>query len=192
MYDHLSGEVIEKRAALVVLRVSGVGYEVKVPLATAARLEIGRQEILYTILHVVEGVPTLLGFLTKSERDLARRILAVTGVGPTIVLSVLSVFTPDEFVGHVADNDPAALCKVRGVGRKTAERLCLELRDVAAKLGKGSSAGAALAPRSASDASAALVTLGFSEREARAKVEKARGKLPDADTEQLVKAVLGS
>lgn len=195
MYDHLVGEVIESHTTRAVLRAGGVGYEVKVSLTTAARLRPGSQQTLYTILHVVDGMPTLLGFASKSERELARRILGVTGVGPAIVLAVLSVFRPEEFVGHVVRNEVAMLKKVKGVGQKTAERLCLELRDVVAKIDVGGSAPAGpavLLPQPAADAIAALITLGFSEKEAKDKVEKVHGKQPDTSTEDLVRAVLQS
>jgi Holliday junction DNA helicase RuvA len=194
MYDHLVGEVIEKQTARAVLRVSGVGYEVKVSLTTASTLQLGKQQTLYTILHVVDGMPSLLGFGSKSERELARRVLNVTGVGPAIALSVLSVFTPEEFVGHVVRNDVAMLRKVKGIGQKTAERLCLELRDVVTKLDVGTAPAspALLLPQPAADAIAALITLGFSEKEAKDKVEKVHQKRPDTSTEDLVRAVLQS
>lgn len=193
MYDHLVGEVIEKQAGRAVLRTAGVGYEVKVSLTTATALHIGAQQTLYTILHVVDGMPSLLGFHSKSERELARKVLGVSGVGPAIVLNVLSVYTPAEFVGHVLRNDAAMLRKVKGIGQKTAERLCLELRDVVTKLDVGASpAPVTLLPQPAADAIAALVTLGFSEKEATDKVEKVARKRPETSTEELVKAVLQS
>jgi Holliday junction DNA helicase RuvA len=190
MYDHVTGEVIEKQPARAVLRAGGVGYEIKVSMTTAAQLHEGRPATLHTILHVVDGAPSLLGFATRTERELARRILNVSGIGPAIALSVLSVYTPEEFVGIVLRGDAALLRKVRGVGQKTAERLCLELRDVLPKLDLRPAAAAVLEPVSSSDAVAALVTLGYSEKEARDKVDRVRGRLPEGSTEDLVKAVL--
>jgi Holliday junction DNA helicase RuvA len=191
MYDHLVGEVIEKRASRAVLRVAGVGYECKVSLTTAAALVPGQTQQLFTILHVVDGIPTLLGFASRSERELARRVLAVSGVGPTIALSILSVYAPHEVVAAIVQNDAPALRKVKGVGQKTAERLCLELRDKLAKLDFGGTDRPVVLPsQSADDAVAALVTLGYGEKEAKEKVEKARGRAPDATTEALVKTVL--
>jgi len=192
MYDHLVGEVVEKHASRAVLRVAGVGYELRVSLTTAAALHPGHTQQLFTILHVVDGMPSLLGFATAGERDLARRLLATSGVGPTLALSLLSFHTPPELVATIRRGDVPALKRVKGVGQKTAERLCLELRDVLDKLDIGNVAkDAVLVPQQpADDAIAALVTLGYSEKEARDKVEKVRPRVPDGSTEQLVKAVL--
>lgn len=192
MYDHLVGEVVDKFGSRVVLRVGGTGYDVKVSLTTAAVLRPGAAATLYTILHVVDGAPSLLGFATRSERELARRLLQTTGIGPGIALSVLSVYTPAEVVAVIAGNDAAALKRVKGVGQKTAERLCLELRDVVAKLDLGASGERAvvLPNRTNEDAVAALVTLGYTEKEARQKVDKACATAPAAATEDLVRTVL--
>ncbi len=193
MYDHIVGTVTEKLPARAVLRTGGVGYEVKVSMTTSAALAEGEDATLYTILHVVDGTPTLLGFATRSERELARRILNVTGVGPTIALSVLSVYSPAEFAGVIARNEAAALRRVKGIGQKTAERLCLELRDVLPKLDLVTTMpgdGPVLQPATHDDAVAALITLGYSEKEARDKVGKVRGQGVSGTTEELVRAVL--
>lgn len=195
MYDHIAGDVVEKQPARVVLCAGGVGYELKVSMHTSLALADDRTATLFTILHVVDGTPSLLGFASRTERELARRILNVTGVGPSIALSILSVHTPEEFAGIIARGEAAVLRKVRGVGQKTAERLCLELRDVLPKLELGravaASSGAVLLPAApASDAVAALVTLGYSEKEARDKVAKVRASVEPVTTEELVRAVL--
>src|SRR5688500_6514335 len=133
MYDHVAGEVIEKQTSRAVLRAGGVGYEFKVSLTTAGALQRGEHRTLFTILHVVDGMPTLLGFATRSERDLARKLISVAGIGPTLALAMLSVWSPAEVVAAFARSDVAALKRVKGVGQKTAERLCLELRDALQK-----------------------------------------------------------
>lgn len=194
MYDHLVGDIIEKVGSRAVLRAGGVGYDLKVSLTTAAALRTGEQATLYTILHVVDSNPSLLGFASRSERELARRLLATSGVGPSIALSILSVYTPIEVAARISANDAAALQCVKGVGKKTAERLCLELREVVQKLQLEPSAGeeptVVLPTQKTEDAVAALVTLGYSEREARNKLDKVRAAAPEADTEDLVRAVL--
>ena len=196
MYDHLLGEIVEKHASRAVVRCAGVGYEVRVSLTSASELVVGQTQKLFTILNVVDGTPSLLGFSSQAERELARRLLAVTNVGPAIALALLSVHAPRDLAARIAADDAAALKAVKGVGQKTAERICLELREVVGKLDLGAPLGdaAATAANEAGaddDAIAALVTLGFKENDARAKVEKARKKHgPDADTESIVKAVL--
>ncbi|MCB9877186.1 MAG: Holliday junction branch migration protein RuvA [Planctomycetes bacterium] len=195
MYDHLLGEIVEKHASRVVVRCAGVGYDVRVSLNSATQLQVGATQKLFTVLNVVDGVPSLLGFATAAERELARRLLNVTNVGPAIALALLSVYAPADLAACIARDDAAALKAVKGVGQKTAERICLELREVVAKLDLGAPAAASGKATSVGgvddDAIAALVTLGFKENDARTKVDKARGRLGGtADTEAIVKAVL--
>ncbi len=197
MYDHLVGEVTEKAGSRAVLRTGGVGYELKVSLTTASQLQVGGQATLYTILNVVDGTPSLLGFASRTERELARRLLSTSGVGPSIVLSILSVYSPREVAGVIQSSDVQALKRVKGVGQKTAERLCLELRDVVGKLdlgdgGTADTAKQATVDQEAEDAVLALVTLGSSEKEARSKLEKVVERAPGLKTEELVRAVLQS
>lgn len=193
MYDHLLGEVVEKHTSRCVVRCAGVGYDVRVSLTSASDLRVGATQKLFTILNVVDGVPSLLGFSTTAERELARRLLAVTNVGPSIALALLSVYPPRDLAACIARGDAPALKAVKGVGQKTAERICLELREVVTKLDLGAPTTAAeRSPGDAADddAIAALVTLGFKESDARSKVDKARRQHGDADTEAIVKAVL--
>ena len=197
MYDHLQGEVIEKLGSRAVLRVHDVGYELRVSLSTASLLVPGTQTVLFTILHVTDGMPMLLGFATRSERELARKLLATSGVGPSTALSILSHYSAPELVQAIATSDIAALKRVKGIGQKTAERLCLELRDSVRKLDIAPVDARTMTPLSAADEDAvlALLTLGYSEKEAREKLGKARGKrkeLAMASTEELVRAVLQS
>lgn len=194
MYDHLLGEIVEKRTSRVVVRCAGVGYDVRVSLNSAADLNVGATQKVFTVLNVVDGNPSMLGFSTQAERELARRLLAVTNVGPAIALALLSVYTPADLAGRIAADDAPALKAVKGVGQKTAERICLELREVVTKLDLGmpsSKDGKPSLGAADDDAIAALVTLGFKENDARQKVDKARVKHgADADTETIVKAVL--
>ena len=192
MYDHILGDVIEKQPARAVVRAGGVGYELKISMSTAGQLTVGKESLLYTILHVVDGNPILLGFATVQERELARMLLSVTGVGPAMCMTILSTYSPSELVGAITRGEAGVLRKVRGVGTKTAERLCLELRDRVIKLEIAAELAqpAVVLPRPAEDAIAALVTLGFAERDAAGKVEKACSADSEATTEQLIKSVL--
>jgi Holliday junction DNA helicase RuvA len=195
VYDHLQGEVVDKQTSRAVVRCGGVGYELRISLSSATELRVGTEQVVYTILHVVDGTPSLLGFATRAEREIARKLLAVGGVGPSIALALLSVFEPADLAHAIAHGDVAALKSVKGVGQKTAERLCLELRDAMAKLDLAATATGArpLPSQTADDAIAALVTLGYSEKDARDKVDRVRRAAdapPAGDTEALVKAVL--
>jgi Holliday junction DNA helicase RuvA len=191
VYERLIGEVVEKHPARVVLLVGGIGYELKVSVSTSSSLAVGQDCQLFAILHVVDGNPSLLGFATKSERDLARRMLSVSGVGPAMTLAILSTYSPEEVAGAIVRSESTVLQRVKGVGTKTAERLCLELRDAVAKMDLAEpGAGTTLLPQTADDAVAALLTLGYSEKEANKKVRSAYGARPESDTEELIKSVL--
>lgn len=146
---------------------------------------------------MVDGAPTLLGFASRKERELARELMTVSGVGPSICLAILSVLGPEPIAAAIVAGDSASLRQVKGVGSKTAERLCLELRDRVARLDLAGAAGSghepvvAILPASHEDAIAALVVLGYSEKDARARVvrtvEKGAG---GSTTEELIRAVL--
>lgn len=194
MYDHLLGEVTEKQASRVVVRCGGVGYDLRISLHSASELKLGGEALVFTILHVVDGSPSLLGFATRAERELARKLLSVSGVGPSIALALLSVLTPEDLALAITRGDTAVLKSVKGVGQKTAERLCLELRDAMQKLDLQTAGGPRpLTSQTADDAIAALVTLGYSEKDARDKVDRVRRRADapaTGDIENLVKAVL--
>ncbi len=194
MYDHIRGEVIEAQSARVVLRAGGVGYEFKVSLPTSRDLRPGGDATLYTILHVVDGNPSLLGFTHRTERDLARRLMTVSGVGPTVCLAVLSSYAPEQVVAAVLAGDAPSLRRVRGVGPKLADRMCLELREHLARFELKPSAEpkVTLLPRSTEDAIAGLMVLGYTEKEARGKVAKAIETKGTTTTEELIRAVLQS
>ncbi|MEM7198699.1 MAG: Holliday junction branch migration protein RuvA [Planctomycetota bacterium] len=194
MYDHIVGEVIDKRPARVVVRAGGVGFELEVPTSTSAQVGVGGEHRLFTILHVVDGSPTLLGFAERGDRELARRLMSVSGVGKAVTLAVLSTYSPHEIAGAILRGDAMTLQRVKGVGAKTAERICLELRDHVAKLdlavdGVAAPVAEAMPPQG-EDAVAGLMTLGYSAKEARSKVEKACKRTPEASTEELLRSVL--
>ena len=129
MYDHLLGEIIEKQTSRAVVRCGGVGYELRISLSSATELTVGSTAVVFTLLHVVDGTPSLLGFSTRAERELCKRLLGVSGIGPSIALSLLSVLAPADLAQAISRGELAVLRSVKGVGQKTAERLCLELRD---------------------------------------------------------------
>jgi Holliday junction DNA helicase RuvA len=192
MYDHIEGLVVDAQPARAVLRAHGVGYELKVPLPTSRDLRPGSTATLFTVLHVVDGTPTLLGFATRPERDLARKLMTVAGVGPTVCLAVLSTFSPEQVVGAILAADAHSLRRVRGVGPKLADRMCLELREPMARfeLRPTAEPKVTLLPRTTEDAIAGLVVLGYGEKEARAKVGKVMAEGRGASTEEIMRAVL--
>ncbi|ABM62976.1 Holliday junction branch migration protein RuvA [Halorhodospira halophila] len=144
MIARLRGTLLEKRPPTLVVEANGLGYEVEAPLSTIEALpETGREVILHTHLSVREDGQTLFGFRTRAERDLFRRLIRVSGVGPKLGLALLSGVDGEELVRCVRDDDPKRLTQVPGIGRKTAERLIVELRDRLDGVGGGSTAAPA-------------------------------------------------
>ncbi len=157
----------------------GVGYELDVPMSTFYNLpRTGETVELLTHFVVREDAQLLFGFLTPTERTAFRQLLKVNGVGPKVALSVLSGLSVDDLSVAVAAQDAARLTKVPGVGRKTADRIVLELRDKLAGA-IGSAAPAAASP--GNDVLSALLALGYNEREATAAVKQLPADLPLTD-----------
>jgi Holliday junction DNA helicase RuvA len=167
MIGRLSGVLLEKNPPQVMLEVQGVGYEIDVPMSTFYNLPgVGERVMLYTHLIVREDAHLLYGFASESERKAFRQLLKISGVGARTALSLLSGMSVADLAQAVLMQESARLTKVPGVGKKTAERLLLELKD---KLGTELAAGMAVnrtAPAS-SDVLNALLSLGYNEKEAR-------------------------
>ncbi|MEE3181690.1 MAG: Holliday junction branch migration protein RuvA, partial [Planctomycetota bacterium] len=136
MYHHLRGKLIELSSLNAVVETSGVGWDVHVPLSTSSLLgeALGEEVLLYTHLLVREDVLKLFGFLSTEERALFRLLLSVSGTGPAIALQALSAFTVGELISDLSSGDVNSLKRIKGVGKKLAERLVLELRDKAGLL----------------------------------------------------------
>ena len=135
MIAHLSGTLLAKQATSVILDVSGVGYEVTIPLSTFYDLEdAGTSVQLRIYTHVREDALQLFGFKTARERELFLRLISVSGIGPKLGITMLSGMTADEIIASIRTNNLARLTSIPGVGRKTAERLVIELRDKIAAL----------------------------------------------------------
>lgn len=201
MYEYLEGEVAGRTPARLVLDVSGVGYDIAVPLS-ARFPERGRSRV-WTHFVVREDAHTLYGFPERSTRDLFRALLGVRGVGPAAALGILSGLSPEDLVTAIANDDLKALMRVKGIGKKTAGQILLDLRDKAPRLASevGAKPGAAsVAPSAAGDdphvedAVAALVSIGYSDKEARqavqVAVEHATATRGARDLETLVRTAL--
>ena len=191
MYDFLEGEVAGRTAARLVLAVGGVGYELLVPLASSFPAS-GRVRV-WTHLVVREDSHQLYGFREAATRDIFRALLTVTGVGPKVALALLSGLTRDELVAAIVAGDADKLTTAKGVGRRTADQILLDLRDKQLALQGGEHADAPAAParrRELEDAITALVSIGYSEKEARKQVERAAKQVDPANLEKLVRAAL--
>ena len=201
MIARLRGEVVEIGAGFLVIDVQGVGYRVFVPDSTARRLpRVGEAAVLHVHTHVREDQIALYGFLTRSELRLFETVVGVAGIGPKLALSILSHVTPEQFAEAVLSGDDRRLTKIPGIGKKTAARVLLELKDkLDAAWEPGDAArrephpaGPPGAAGTADDAVAALVALGYSEEEARAAVREAARALEESSPtlEQVIRASL--
>lgn len=193
MYEYLDGTVVARAGTRLIVEVHGIGYELATPLG--ARYE-GKARV-WTHLVVREDAHLLYGFPERDARDLFRLLLTVRGVGPTSALAVMSGLGRDELLDAVIREDHTTLMKVKGIGRKTSEQIVLDLREKAAKA-RGSSSSSTVAPaqpasQAEDDAVAALLSIGYGEKEARKSVDKARARLgAAASMEELLRAALAS
>jgi len=181
MIGRIQGTLVEKHFPQVIVSCNGVGYEIDVPMSTFYPLPRSGEEVtLLTHLVVREDAHHLFGFLTAGERAAFRQLLKISGVGPKVALSVLSGMSVEDLSAAVAAQDTGRLTRVPGIGKKTAERLVLELRD---RLPQGMVAARAESSGLAAggDVLNALLGLGYNEREAAAAVKQLPGDLQLAD-----------
>ena len=171
MIARLAGTLVSKQPPHMVIDVAGVGYEVEAPLPVFFDLpETGQPVVILTHLSVKEDSHTLYGFATEAERRLFRQLLRISGIGAKLALTILSGARGEELARYVVEGDAAALTRLPGIGKKTAERIIIELRDKLGDLSMVSAAGPAGARVAAGDALGeavtALIALGYKAQEA--------------------------
>ena len=200
MIAHLSGTLLSKQATSVIVDVGGVGYEVTIPLSTFYDLEdMGSTVQLRIYTHVREDTLQLYGFKTARERELFLKIISVTGIGPKLGITLLSGMTADEMIASIRTNNLARLTLIPGVGRKTAERLIMELREKVAELSSAQleeELGAK--PETAgptedtvrADALSALLNLGYQRSSAEKSIDAALVEGGDITVESILRRAL--
>ncbi len=198
MIAHLSGKLIQKQPNAVIVDVGGVGYELTVPLSTFYDLgEVGADVALRVHTHVREDALQLYGFRTDREKHLFLAVTSVTGIGPKLGITLLSGLSADELIRAIRDNNLAKLVAVPGVGKKTAERLVVELRDKMTKLAASTQTETVtsdyvpVANAISEDAISALVNLGYQKAVAEKAVSNVLKEQPEASFEVLLKLSLG-
>jgi len=202
MIAHLSGTLLSKQATSAIVDVNGVGYEITIPVSTFYDLEEpGSKVQLRIYTHVREDALQLYGFKTARERELFLRLISVSGIGPKLGITLLSGMSADEMIASIRTNNLARLTLIPGVGRKTAERLVMELRDKVASLssaeleeesGAKTSAGAAVASEDSmrSDVLSALLNLGYQRNSAEKAVTSAVDEGGDISVELILRRSL--
>ncbi len=194
MIGRITGVLLHKQPPQLLVDVQGVGYELEAPMSTFYQLPAdGERVMLHTHLVVREDAQLLYGFYSETERSLFRSLIRINGVGPKLALTILSGVSADEFSRCIMENDAKSLTALPGVGKKTAERLIVELRD---KIDTGASLPAAAAPAGVtaaptnpvSDAVSALIALGYKAQEASRMVRNI--ETDGMPTEAIIKAAL--
>jgi Holliday junction DNA helicase RuvA len=192
----LDGTLVGALPTQAIIDVGGVGYEVFIPLSSYDKLPpVGQSMRLLTHLHVREDAHVLYGFVTAAERDLFRLLVNnVSGIGPKLALAVLSGMSVTNFKAAVVNSDTASLSKISGLGKKTAERIVLELKDKVGVTAAWEAASAAQAPtpeqERANEAVLALIALGYKQVDAHRTVRELQENNQEKSTEELVKLAL--
>lgn len=194
MIGFVEGKLIERHPTRAVISCAGVGYEVAVPLSTFDRLpDVGQSCRILTRLVVREDAHLLFGFSSHEERTLFDQLCSVSRVGPKLALSVLSGLSVPEIKGAIAKEDAGRLASISGVGKLTAQRICVELKDKVSADGALTRIGRPGGEGIYSEAVTALIVLGYSRSEAQDAVERAMKKSPGVvEVEELVRHALGS
>lgn len=190
MIGSLRGKLIEKRPNQLLLETGGVGYLVQIPFSTFTSLgPLHADAYLLIHTHVREDSFTLYGFLTAREKHCFELLISASGVGPSLALKILSGMSLDELIPAIRKGDLAQLVRIPGVGRKTAERMVVELRDKLAAVDVPGAGKPATKSQLESDVSSALVNLGYDEKEVESAIAKSR-RPENAEFESLLRASL--
>ena len=192
MFEYLKGILADVQPTCAVVDCHGVGYAVNISLNTFEKISVSKGEVLlYVHLVVREDAQILYGFFSKEERLLFRKLISVSGIGPSTALLMLSSMSPGEIVGAVQTSNVDALKRIKGIGLKTAQRIIIELKD---KLEQGGPAAGVTVPGSTneakSEAAAALIELGFVKSGVQKLMDRLAAEKPEATVEEYIKLAL--
>jgi Holliday junction DNA helicase RuvA len=191
MIAHLRGQLLFKHPNQAVIEAAGVGYDVTISVPTFSELPSQGSEVaLHIHTHVREDALALYGFLRVQEKQLFEKLITVSGIGPKLAITILSGMAISDMVGAIRANDHARLTKIPGVGKKTAERMCVELRDKLEGFGESAPLKAASAVQE--DVISALTNLGYQRALAEKAVERAVGSAGKDNFDVVFRAAMGS
>ena len=179
MLGYLNGEIAEINENNIILDVNGVGYELNISSSALSRCEIGKKMKFYTYIQINDNEIFMYGFYSKEEKEIFLKLITISGIGPKLAISILSGIEVDQLVYVIASEDAKQLATIKGVGKKTAERIILELKG---KVEVGDFSGIDSASTAINDSILALTTLGFSRADAVRAVTKASEKYKDAES----------
>ena len=190
MITHISGKLVEKNPTYAVIETNGVGYCLNISLNTFSQLPDNETVFLYTHLYVKEDSHTLFGFITKTEREIFRLLISVSGVGPSIARIMLSSMTTDEIQHAIASGNVSAIQSVKGIGAKTAQRVLVDLRDKISKTYIIDEVSFAQNNTNKNEALSALEVLGFTKKQCEKVLDKILLENKTLSVEILIKKAL--
>jgi Holliday junction DNA helicase RuvA len=190
MIAHLQGKLVEKSPTHVVIECGGVGYHVNISLHTYSLLPINDFLKLYTYLQIKEDAHTLFGFVEKSEREIFKHLLSVSGIGSGIARTMLSSLEPKQIANAIASGDVVTIQSIKGIGSKTAQRVILDLKDKMLKLYDLDEVSLAQNNTTRDEALSALEVLGFVRKSSEKVVEKIINEDPESSLESIIKKAL--
>ena len=192
MIAHIQGKLVEKNPTEVVIDCGGVGYHINISLHTYSLLPNADQIKLFTYLQIKEDAHTLFGFFEKSEREIFKMLLSVSGIGASIARTMLSSLEPKQIIQAIASGDVGTVQSIKGIGVKTAQRVILDLQDKVIKLYDLDEVSMVLNNTNRDEALSALEVLGFVRKSSEKVVEKIIKEDPDATVESIIKRALKS
>lgn len=190
MIAHLQGKLVEKSATHVIIDCGGVGYHVNISLHTYSLLPTNDLIKLYTHLQIKEDAHTLYGFIEKSEREIFRLLLSVSGIGAGIARTMLSSLNPKQITNAIASGDVGTIQSIKGIGSKTAQRVILDLKEKVLKLFDLDEVSMTQSNTNRDEALSALEVLGFVRKSAEKVIEKIVKDDPEASVESIIKQAL--
>ena len=190
MITHLKGKLTEKNPTHIIIECGGVGYFVNISLHTFSKLANSENISIFTHLQVKEDSHTLFGFVEKSEREIFRLLLSVSGIGSSTARTMLSSLSPGQIRDAIAGNDVPTIQSIKGIGAKTAQRVILDLRDKILKVYDIDEVSASANNTNKEEALSALEVLGFARRSAEKVVDKVLRQDPSLSVENIIKLAL--
>lgn len=190
MIAHLQGKLVEKSPTQVVIDCGGIGYEVNISLHTYSLLPATDFIKLYTHLQIKEDAHTLFGFVEKSEREIFKLLLSVSGIGASIARTMLSSLDPKQITNAIASGDVVTIQSIKGIGSKTAQRVILDLKEKVLKLYDLDEVSMSKSNTNRDEALSALEVLGFVRKASERVVEKILKDSPDSSVEYIIKQAL--
>ncbi len=190
MYEYVSGKIVEKSPAYVVIENSGLGYFINISLTTYSEIENKNEATLFIHENIREDAYNLFGFYSKKERELFRQLISVSGIGANTARMMLSSMAPQDVISAILSANTTALTSIKGIGTKTAQRIIIDLKDKLGKVGVDDKLFTLADNTNRDEALSALMMLGFQKTASQKAVDKILAKEPNIKVEQIIKQAL--